>query len=332
MSNPSQRLQSIQAMLAAGHRCVELERHSLLLWGLVGGGLSAFTDVAINRDRFPDVAQHALAMLLWLAVWLGGMSWLDHRLTRKARLAREETLPFAQAQVTRAWWMLLTLGTLTTFAMFFHGGGVMIYALWTVLLGLGIFIFGLFSRPLVEWIGLATILLGIAGLTSGLPMNGARWLTASVFAIGLPFAGWLSARTDDSHIGRRIMMVALWLATVIAPALAATRFIPVAATPTPTTATLRLPAGSVVPFHIDMESSLIDIPPTASLPVRVARATEIALTDGQPDGRYRFDDGRWHSVKDGVLTLSIDRIRPRISHDAPEIRMHGKIRLSGEQP
>jgi hypothetical protein len=85
-------------------------------------------------------------------------------------------------------------------------------------------------------------------------------------------------------------------------------------------------------LHIDIESSLIDIPPTASVPVRIARATEIALTDGQPDGRYRFEDGRWHSVKDGVLALSIDRIQPRITNDAPEIRLHGKIRLSGEQP
>jgi hypothetical protein len=325
-----ERLQSIEAMLAAGHRCVELERHSLLLWGGVGGGLCAFTDLFINGDTFPDNTRRAIALLLWLAFWLGGMSWLDHRLTRKARLARQETLPFAQAQVTRAWWMLLAIGTLATFAMSFYGGGIMVYALWTVLLGLGIFVFGLFSRPLVEWIGLATILLGIAGLAAGLPFVTARWLTASIFAIGLPLAGWLAARSDDRRVGQRIGHLALWLAAVIVPALALARAVPGAPPPTDTTATLKIPAGSTVPLHIDMDSPLLAIAPTDALTMRVTRDTEVALTDGQPDGRYRFDDGPWHSVKDGVLTLRIDRIRPQVANGSAEVRMHGDFVFHGE--
>ena len=62
--------------------------------------------------------------------------------------------------------MLLSVGCLGSFAMFFYGGSGMIYALWMVLLGLGVYLFGLFSRPLLEWIGLATILLGVAGLAA----------------------------------------------------------------------------------------------------------------------------------------------------------------------
>lgn len=332
MQTHLERMESIQAMLAAGRRCVELERHSLLLWGLVGGGLCGFTDQIINADTFPDNAQRAVAVFVWLAVWLGGMSWLDHRLTRTVRRARGETLPFAQAQVTRAWWMLLALGTLATFAMFFHGGGIMVYALWTVLLGLGIFVFGLFSRPLIEWIGLAAIVLGATGLAAGVPMNTARWLTASTFAIGLPFAGWLTARTDDRCIVQRILAVIAWLIAVSAPALVAARFIPAAALSLPTEPTLNLSAGAVVPLYIDMESSLIDISPTTPLPVRVTRATEIALTGGQPDGRYRFDGGRWLTIKEGILMLRIDRVQPKITVGKPEIRMHGNFLLQGEQP
>lgn len=332
MRSHLEQIQSIQAMLAAGHRCVELERHSLLLWGLVGGGLCAFSDLAINADRFPDTAQRGIALFVWLAAWLGAMSWLDHVLTRRARRAREETLPFAQAQITRAWWMLLGLGALSTFAMFFHGGGDMIYALWTVLLGLGIFFFGLFSRPLIEWIGLAAILLGIAGLAAGLPINGARWLTASCFAIGLPFTGWLTARLDDSRAGRRVLAVGVWLAVVIVPALAAARLVPTAPTPTPATATLRLPAGSVVPLHIDMDSTLVGISPEASLPVRLMRDTEIALTNGQPDGRYRLGNGSWHAIKDGVLYLRIDRVQPQLAGGQAQIRMHGDFAFKGERP
>lgn len=325
-----EQLKSIHAMLAAGHRCVELERHSLLLWGGVGGGLCAFTDLVVNPDTFPDNAQRAIAVLAWLAFWLGGMSWLDHRLTHSARQAREETLPFAQAQVTRAWWMLLALGTLATFAMFFHGGGIMLYALWTVLLGLGIFIFGLFSRTLVEWIGLATILLGIIGLATGLPFGTARWLTASAFAIGLPFAGWLAARTNDHHVGQRILHVVMWLIAVVAPALAIAHLLPVEPPP-PTTTTLKLPAGSVVPLYFDMDSPLLGIAPTDALPMRMTRDAEVALTDGQPDGRYRFDGGDWHAMKEGVLSLRIDRIKPELANGAPEVRMHGDFVFHGEK-
>lgn len=327
-----ERLQSIQAMLAAGHRCVELERHSLLLWGGVGGGLCAFTDQIINATLFPDLLPRAIALVVWLGFWLGGMSWLDHRLTQRRRAARDETVPFAQAQVMRAWWMLLGIGTITTFAMFFHGGGDMIYALWCVLLGLGIFIFGLFSRPLIEWIGLAAILLGVIALGSGLPLGTARWLTASAFAIGLPLAGWLAAQSDDRLPLQRLLYVAVWLALVITPALLVPRWAATTVAPPDTATTLRLPAGSVVPLRIDLDSPLLRIAPEAGIDLRVTRDLEISLVDGQPDGRYRFGTADWHAIGEGLLTLRIDRVRPQLNAGVPEVRMHGQFMLLGEQP
>src|SRR4030066_793758 len=119
MRHTHEQFQAIQTMLAAGHRCVHLERHSLLLLGGVGGFLSVVTEWVIPDTRFPDVAERGLALLAWLAFWLGGMSLLDYSLTRSARQRRAETLPFAQAQITRAWWMLLSVGCLGSFAMFF---------------------------------------------------------------------------------------------------------------------------------------------------------------------------------------------------------------------
>jgi hypothetical protein len=327
-----ERMQSIQAMLAAGHRCVELERHSLLLWGLVGGGLCACTDLVINSDTFPDPTQRAVAILVWLAAWLGGMSWLDHHLTHKARANRAETMPFAQAQVTRAWWMLLALGTLATFAMFFHGGGIMIYALWTVLLGLGIFVFGLFSRPLIEWIGLATILLGATGLAAGLAFDTARWLAASTFAIGLPAAGWLAARSDEHRPVQRALYVVAWLTVVIAPVFASARYAATAAAPGPDTVTLKVPAGRVVPLYLDLDSPLLAISAGDAMPMRLIRDAELTLTNGQPDGRYRFGDGSWHSTKEGVLALRIDRIRVEVTAGKPEVRMHSNFVVQGERP
>ena len=57
-------------------------------------------------------------------------------------------------------------------------------------------------------------------------MEGARWLTASTFAIGLPRAGWLAARFRDRNLMQRSLLVAACLAAVIAPALLGARVEP----------------------------------------------------------------------------------------------------------
>lgn len=334
MPQAHHQLHSIHAMLAAGHRSVHLERHSLLLIGAVGGFLSVATEWAITVERFPDNRQRALATLLWLACWLGGLSLLDHWLTRRARLRRAETLPFAQAQITRAWWMLLAMGSLGSYAMFFYGGGAMVYGLWIVLLGLGMYLFGLFSRPLIEWIGLAAILLGVAGLAAGLPFGATRWLMASCFAIGLPLAGWLAARCDDSRLWMQFAALLLWLALVAAPPVFATRMSFTEA-PAPDVQVLRLPAGARVPLRVDLESPLLALSSEASLDMTLIAPVEIALKDGQPDGRFRIGGGDWHGVRDGVLHLTIDRVSPRLATGGPEVRAHaifGGREFQGEKP
>lgn len=346
MTHPQEQLHSIHAMLAAGHRSVHLERHSLLLFGAVGGFVSVVSEWVITADRFPDNRQRGLVLLLWLTFWLGGASLLDHWMTRRTQLQRAETLPFAQAQITRAWWMLLSVGCLGSFAMFFYGGGAMIYALWIVLLGLGIYLFGLFSRPLIEWIGLATILLGVAGLAAGLPYGATRWLAAACFAIGMPLAGWLAARVDDSHLPKRLAALAVWMALVAVPPLLVARMSS-AAPPTgerialgPTAViageqVLRLEAGSHVPLRVDLESIILSAPPQSALDLTLTLPVEVALQDGKPDGRYRIADGPWRSIRDGVLQLMIDRISPGLERGAPALRAHARFggrQFEGDKP
>lgn len=323
-----EQFQAIQSMLAAGHRSVHLERHSLLLIGGVGGFLSVVTEWILTDERFPDIAQRGMALLAWLTFWLGGMALVEHRLTKRARARRAETLPFAQAQITRAWWMLLSVGCLGSFAMFFYGGGGMLYALWTVLLGLGIYFFGLFSRPLIEWIGLATLLLGVAGLASGLPYGATRWLTASCFAIGMPLAGWLNARVADAGLPRRLLALVVWLVLVVTPPLLVARY----AVTTPPGAdaaageqVFRLEAGARVPLRVDLESPILSIPPRAGLEMTLSQPVEVVLRDGKPDGRYRIGDGDWHEIHDGILRLSIDRLTPQLDAGQPEVRAHARF-------
>lgn len=344
MSVHHDQFQAIQSMLAAGHRSVHLERHSLLLIGGVGGFLSVVSEWVITDDRFPDVGQRAFALLAWLAFWLGGMALAEHWLTHRSRARRAETLPFAQAQVTRAWWMLLTVATLGTFAMSFYGGGAMVYALWTVMLGLGIYFFGLFSRPLIEWIGLATILLGVLGLATGLQYGATRWLAASCFAIGMPLAGWLDARHGELRLPGRLMALLFWLVMVITPPLLIVHFAetsPPSASPVSAHAAgtgeqvLRLEAGEAIPLKVDLDSPILSIPPSAGLDMTLSLPVEVALRDGKPDGRYRIGAGKWREIHDGVLRLQIDRIAPALAGQAPEVRLHAVFEdsdLKGNSP
>ncbi len=317
---------------------VHLERHSLLLLGGVGAFLSIVTEWVITDARFPDIAQRGLALLAWLAFWLGGLSWLDHWLTRRARRARDETLPFAQAQITRAWWMLLSVGSLGSFAMFFYGGGAMIYALWIVLLGLGVYLFGLFSRPLIEWVGLAIILLGVAGLAAGLPYGSTRWLAASAFGIGLPLAAWLNNHVADTGLTRRVAVLGLWLGAVALPPLLLTRYAGTEAPSVPAVPlavlragaaeqVLRLEAGTRVPLHVDLGSDLLHVAPGTELALTLDRPVEVALRDGRPDGRYRFDHDAWHEIRDGILRLNIDHLRPRLEDGLPVVRASARFTL-----
>lgn len=130
---------------------------------------------------------------------------------------------------------------------------------------------------------------------------------------------------------KRLVQVGLWLAAVIVPALTIVHFPLSASRPAPGTPTLKIAAGSMIPLYTDMDSPLLAIAPTDALAMRISRDAEIALTDGQPDGRYRLGDSDWHSIKDGILTLHIDRIRPLIKDGKPEVRMHGNFVFHGEQ-
>jgi hypothetical protein len=328
-------LNSIQSMLAAGHRSVHLERHTLLLLGFVGGFLALATGSVITADRFPDIRQRALALLLWLAFWLGGLSLADHWLTRRARLRREEAVPFAQAQITRAWWMLLAVGILGSFGLFLHGRGDLIHGLGIVLVGLGIYLFGLFSRPLIEWIGLANILLGVLALAS-LPYATTRLLSASCFAIGMPLTAWLAQRVDDTHLPKRLIALAAWIACVIVPALllAGTSHVTPADTPAISLGAIPIPSGESVvrvepgthiPLRLDLDSPILGVAPRSELDLVVRQPIEVALHDGQPDGRFRFGEGTWHVMQDSVLQFTIDWPRPRLEDGVPILRTRAAL-------
>lgn len=302
----SHQLDSIQAMLGAGQRSLRLERHSLVLWGVGFGGLILVSDHVFTARQMPDVAQRALAWLLLMALAAGAISLLDWLLTRRAKCARDEFWSFIHRQVLKVWWLLLGAGVLGTFATFFYGGGYLVFPLWLTLIGLGLFVHGLFSESTLEWAGLLFIALGVCGVTFGLDVHTLQYLAASAIGLGLPLLALLLDRGRPRPWAFRAALVALWLAAVLAPPLlmqkwrdaqqpasAPLRSLQSFARDPMARQTVLLPAGTVVPLHVELSGDTFAPSPAAVLPLTLARPVELLVDHGRLTGMWRHPDKPW---------------------------------------
>lgn len=311
----TQRLDSIHSMLSAGQRNLRIERHTLILWGLSGGTLCLISDNILTDVQFPDNTQRALAWLLLLIVTVGGVATMDWHLTRRAKQVRDEAWSFIHRQVFKIFWLLAGIGTLFTFAMFFFGGGYMIFGAWLILLGVGLYVHGLFSEELLEWAGILIILIAVMSLGFQLPYETMKWISASVFGIGCPLLAALLDRGRSRPPVKRLAQSALWVAAVMLPPLLAHRYasaLTIPEVPPIPLATYRqmpdvsgfhivtIPAGMEVPIRVEVSGNLFDHTGDPVLPLKIAKPIEVVLRDGQLTGDARFPGGNWFPARDTI--------------------------------
>jgi hypothetical protein len=308
MSTMTTQLDAIHSMLAAGHRCIRMRRHSLILWGLAGGVLCLATEYIITPARFPEHWLRALALLLFLGFLLGIVAAVDYRYTRHRVSRSDESLPFVEQQVRKVLWLLVAMGIAFTFATAFFGGGYMKFIVWLVLFGLGIYVHGLFSEQILEWVGIAMIVLGVAALVLSVPYLLTQWLAASAFGLGMPL---LSTMLDRGHARSgpvRLAQCALWLAVVLAPPALAyqwwkSRDLPAAPlmsldayrrqSSSPAAAVVALPAGTRVPLKVRIGGGVVEDNREMILLLTLARPLELSTRDGKTDGLFREAGGEW---------------------------------------
>ena len=309
MSTVASQLEAIHSMLAAGHRSIRLQRHSLLLWGVTGGILCLGTEHVITPERFPEHLQRALALLLFLGIVLSGVAVADFWYTRRRIEAREESLPFVQAQVIKVWWLLIGMGVLFTFATAFFGGGQMVFVIWLVLFGLGIYVHGLFSEQILEWAGVMMILLGIGALALPAPYTATQWLAASAFGLGMPLLGAMLDRGESKSAWTRAGQSALWLAIVLTPVVLVHQWrgglqrAPDAAGmtlesflrlgPPQGSAIVAIPAGTTIPLKVRIHGNIVQDAGELTVLLALARPIDVVVVDGKPNGVFRIADGDW---------------------------------------
>ncbi len=304
----SQQLDSIHAMLGAGQRSLRLERHSLILWGTSFGGLALVSNHLLTADQIPDPATRAMAWLGLMTLLLGAVSLLDWQLTRRAKLARDELWSFVHRQVLKVWWLLLSAGVLGTFATFFYGGAYLIFPLWLVLVGLGLYVHGLFSEQTVEWVGGLLIALGVCSVLFRLDAQSLQYLAAAAFGLGMPLLALLQGRRQatSAPFWLRGAKLLLWLGVVLIPPLLAQRLAdaqqPAAAplqtlqeyTRNPLTRqTVLLPAGLSIPVHVEVSGDAFSPSASSVLPLILKRPVEVLVEHGRPTGQWRYPTGPW---------------------------------------
>ena len=307
MSTLTTQLEAIHSMLAAGHRCVHMRRHSLVLWGVTGGVLCLATEYIITADRFPEHWMRATAVLVFLAAVLAAVAVVDFRYTRHRAQASDESIPFVEAQITKLWWLLIAMGVAFTFGTSFFGGGYMVFVAWLIVFGLGVYVHGLFSEQILEWAGVMMIVLGVAALAASVPYVVTQWLAASVFALGMPLLAAMLDRGRAKSAWIRGMQSALWLAVVLAPPFAAYEWLKTQDAPSAPALSLEsfarepeargatvvtLPAGARIPVKVRIGGGVVQ-DHEEILPLTLARSIDVVLLDGKPDGRFRVEGGEW---------------------------------------
>ncbi len=326
-------LASIRAMLDTGLHSVRLDSHSLIIWGLAGGLLCVIADIVISPEYLPVHWQRALAILALVGGLLTIAGILDYRITHRRRRENDETVSFVQHQLTKVWWLLMSLGVLLTIGMEFFGGGYMSYSMWMFLVGLALTIHGLFSQQPLKWYGGLFIALAIGPLLVQVPYEALRWIAAAAFGIGLPTAGLFVQRSRASPL----IWPLAWCALVIAAAVGIYTVVNGLHEPKGEVISLshyldssfrktgtqlvNIPSGTRIPVNINISSDTLDTNSVIEIPITLSRSLDIALREGNPIGWYRLENGQWQTVKSGLRIRVRDLDSSMDSHKGPVISL-----------
>lgn len=345
---PSQ-LAVLQTLLIAGHRPIQLRPGSLVRWGWAFALLAWSTDPLLRLPGLQgQAALQAGVAMLWLGAGMGLTAYLDWRAMQAAAIQADETLPFVQMQVSKVWWLLLAAGVLYTGSTFFFGGAYQIYMVWLALVGLGLFLHGLFSQELVEWAGGGIFLLALLVLVSGLPLVWHRPLVVSTMGLGLPLLGWLLHRraVPVPNAGRSMVCVMGLLAASILPAMAWVQWtqgpalpqdIPVYSrkallqlgndpTQWPRYVALHVEAGTPIELQLEIQGGVLKPANDGShLTYTIAQDLDFLLIDGKLSRHVRRTGQDWQASAGWLRITQLD-LTPDLSQ-ASGLKVHSRAQI-----
>jgi len=314
-SNASQQIEAIHAMMTTGQHSVRIETHTLVLWGLTAAGLMLFVGDIFKREYFSDPVTRVLSMNLFIAAILTIIGFIETRMTRSRRNTRDESLSFVQIQLSKVWWLILGLIVIIHLSMQFFGGGYMLYSLTMALMGMALYIQGLFSRQMLSWAGIGMILLGLITLAIKLPLQLIEWIAIFCFGIGWPLLAWaINQKTINTSVFHRFIFTLIWLSVILIPAYTVALLASVPEDDIIRTRMslneymkkekvsahkqiISLPEGTVIPVKLNISGGLVEVSKSAPLLLTLKTETEIEVDKGIPTGRFRLKNKEWQVFK-----------------------------------
>jgi len=217
MTTINSQLDDIHSMLTNGQRSVRVEPHTLLLWGLAGIFSILVYLLIINPESNFNVPWHGeLIAGIFFAIVLLLVVYVDFRLTQRVRNHRDESLPFVHRQLRKVIYLIFGLIVLTKLNVLFFGGFFFESIFYSVLIGLGFFIYGLFSKQILCWIGMSLITLSIILFDYDYPINFAPYGFVSLFGIGFPTLAFILAKPELSNNNlMRLLTTCTWSILVV---------------------------------------------------------------------------------------------------------------------
>ncbi|MFZ4626337.1 MAG: hypothetical protein ACOYNF_19150 [Rhodoferax sp.] len=344
----------LQNLLVAGHRPIQMRPGSLLRWGWAFAWLAWSTDPLLRLPLLHgQIALQAAVALAWLGLGLGLTAWLDWRAMHAAAHRADETLPFVYRQVSKVWYLLLAAGILYTVSTFFFGGAYQTYMVWLALVGLGLFLHGLFAQELVEWAGAAIFLMALLVLVAGLPLVWHRPLVICTAGIGMPLLGWLLLRASPVIAPglRNAGFVLGLLAASIVPAMLWVQWpqdagvpqdVPVYTRETlqrlgpdptqwPHHLALHLEAGSPMELQIDMQGGVLKASNgAANASFTLTQTLDFLLIDGQLSHHIRRPGEDWQDAGGWLRITQLD-FKPDLTQPGGlKIQSRVKVELQGQ--
>jgi len=308
-------LDSIQSMLIQGHKGIRLERHTLPLWGLCIGFLTAFT-YDLSRPVYTlgyawgKSFEIGIVLFILLVAVL-----LEYRLTRKARARRDETISIIQRKVTVVIWMLFAFAfVIDLYANMYLGGGRNLFGVYLVLSGIVLVMLGLYSEPWYRWSGVVLVLSGLSVMFLLQPSNTTRLLTASIFMVGgigvtilQPLAinrlrcmslsiAWLAVALTTA-----VLMYNIDYALDINPGEQSNMSWPEYQKNKPEGVHIvTLAEGSEIPVRISVKGDVFEDTVNTSMLLKTSKKIDLEFRDGKPTGIYRINGGQWLERNDGL--------------------------------
>jgi len=315
--SPDNQLESIQSMLSYGHKSIHLEKHTLILWGVGIGFLTAFTHDVSSIFYEQGHTLGRIFQISFVAIVLLAITWFDYRKTRAIRAVRDETISLVQRKVTFSIWMIFAFALLLDiYANIYLGGGRKMFGVYLVLGGIVLIMFGLYSERWYRWSGVVLILIGLVIMFMLQPSNTSRLLTASVFTAGGIGIAYLQpyAVTKVKCVWFSLLWVlgAVVLTTIVYQLDYYLDIKPdqekvwqwseyQQANPDGKHV-VRISAGNQIPVELTVSGDVFEGKAEADLQLKVSKNIDIEFKNGKPTGIYRIDDGSWFESNDALFT------------------------------